>query len=388
MKYVLFVCNHNAGRSQMAQAFFERYAPPDIRAESAGSDPADRVWPEVTEVMREVGIDLADRRPRRLLPRDAAARRLGGDHGLRRRLPVRPDHRRGLGDPRPGWQAGGGGARDPRRDRGSRGASWWRPSSTPSAPTAPPTRRAYSDCCPLWPRSSPAALDGEIRACADAILDDYDDVPVRSYVMTLAHRRTRECLRAEHCDALGGALDAMDRTSLCGGRAAAEGLAAFALVFAGCGAIIANQQYDGALGAVGVSLVFGLIIMVMVYATGHLSGAHINPSVTDRVHPHPPLLRRATRSPTSPPSSPAPPPRALVLLGGLAKQAGAPRRDRADGRGRQRVPLRGGAHRVPDVRDHGRRDRHARGRRGGGDRHRRRRSASTRCSAGRSPARR
>jgi aquaporin NIP len=51
-------------------------------------------------------------------------------------------------------------------------------------------------------------------------------------------------------------------------------------VFAGCGAIVANAQYDAALGAVGVSLVFGLIIMVMVYATGHLSGAHINPAVT------------------------------------------------------------------------------------------------------------
>jgi MIP family channel proteins len=63
-------------------------------------------------------------------------------------------------------------------------------------------------------------------------------------------------------------------------RAAAEGLAAFALVFAGCGAIVANTHYGGVLGAVGISLVFGLVIMVMVYATGHLSGAHINPSVT------------------------------------------------------------------------------------------------------------
>jgi MIP family channel proteins len=63
-------------------------------------------------------------------------------------------------------------------------------------------------------------------------------------------------------------------------RAAAEGLAAFALVFAGCGAIVADAQYDGTLGTVGIALVFGLIIMVMVYATGHLSGAHINPAVT------------------------------------------------------------------------------------------------------------
>jgi len=51
-------------------------------------------------------------------------------------------------------------------------------------------------------------------------------------------------------------------------------------VFAGCGAVVANDRSDGALGAVGVSLTFGLIIMVMIYATGHLSGAHINPAVT------------------------------------------------------------------------------------------------------------
>jgi aquaporin NIP len=63
-------------------------------------------------------------------------------------------------------------------------------------------------------------------------------------------------------------------------RAAAEGFAAFALVFAGCGAIIANQVYGKTLGTVGVALAFGLVIMVMVYATGHLSGAHINPAVT------------------------------------------------------------------------------------------------------------
>jgi aquaporin NIP len=63
-------------------------------------------------------------------------------------------------------------------------------------------------------------------------------------------------------------------------RALAEGFAAFALVFAGAGAIIANAEYGGALGTVGVALVFGLVIMVMVYATGHLSGAHINPAVT------------------------------------------------------------------------------------------------------------
>jgi aquaporin NIP len=63
-------------------------------------------------------------------------------------------------------------------------------------------------------------------------------------------------------------------------RAGAEALAAFALVFAGCGAAVANVQYHQALGTVGVALVFGLVIMAMIYATGHLSGAHINPAVT------------------------------------------------------------------------------------------------------------
>ncbi len=63
-------------------------------------------------------------------------------------------------------------------------------------------------------------------------------------------------------------------------RSVAEGLAAFALVFAGCGAVITDATHGGALGAVGISLAFGLVIMAMVYAIGHISGAHINPAVT------------------------------------------------------------------------------------------------------------
>jgi aquaporin NIP len=65
-----------------------------------------------------------------------------------------------------------------------------------------------------------------------------------------------------------------------GRRATAEGFATFALVFAGCGAVVADARYDGSLGTVGIGLVFGLVIMAMVYAIGHLSGAHINPAVT------------------------------------------------------------------------------------------------------------
>lgn len=63
-------------------------------------------------------------------------------------------------------------------------------------------------------------------------------------------------------------------------RAAAEAIGAFTLVFAGCGAIVTEAEHPGALGTVGIALVFGLVIMAMVYATGHLSGAHLNPAVT------------------------------------------------------------------------------------------------------------
>ena len=73
MAHALFVCLHNAGRSQMSQALFERAAAGRHTADSAGTTPAEQVHPEVVEVMREVGIELADRTPR-LLDRAAAER--------------------------------------------------------------------------------------------------------------------------------------------------------------------------------------------------------------------------------------------------------------------------------------------------------------------------
>ena len=60
---VLFVCVHNAGRSQMAAALLEREAGGRVRVRSAGTEPIDQVHPVVVDAMREVGIDLADRRP-------------------------------------------------------------------------------------------------------------------------------------------------------------------------------------------------------------------------------------------------------------------------------------------------------------------------------------
>jgi arsenate reductase len=75
MDKVIFACVRNAGRSQMAAAFFNHLANPTLaHAVSAGTDPADRVHPVVVEVMQEAGIDMSGSRPQRLtaaLARDA-----------------------------------------------------------------------------------------------------------------------------------------------------------------------------------------------------------------------------------------------------------------------------------------------------------------------------
>lgn len=71
MARALFVCLHNAGRSQMSAALFEREAAGRHQARSAGTTPGERVHPEVVEVMAELGIDLSDRRPKLLTREDA-----------------------------------------------------------------------------------------------------------------------------------------------------------------------------------------------------------------------------------------------------------------------------------------------------------------------------
>ena len=74
MKTVIFACVHNAGRSQMAAAFFNKLADPSKgRALSAGTNPGSRVHPEVVTVMREEGVDLSEAQPQKLTA-DLAAR--------------------------------------------------------------------------------------------------------------------------------------------------------------------------------------------------------------------------------------------------------------------------------------------------------------------------
>ena len=202
VKYVLFVCNHNAGRSQMAQAFFERHAPEDVRAESAGSTPARAVWPEVVEVMREVDIDLADRRPKRLLREmqlhaDWAVTMACGDA-----CPYVPTTVEDWDVPDPAGRplAEVRAIRDAVEAR-VRDLVEQRLDAIRADRTAHQVRLAH-----LLP-SLAEEFEGmrsaeEIRACADAVLSRFDDAPLRTHVLTLAHRRTRECLRRETCDAL------------------------------------------------------------------------------------------------------------------------------------------------------------------------------------------
>lgn len=66
MKTILFVCVHNSGRSQMAEAFFNKLARGKARAFSAGTQPSDQVKPVVVEAMKEVGIDISGNKPKAL----------------------------------------------------------------------------------------------------------------------------------------------------------------------------------------------------------------------------------------------------------------------------------------------------------------------------------
>ena len=66
MKKVLFVCVHNSGRSQMAEALFNHYAAGKAQAFSAGTQLASHVNPTVVQAMREIGIDISPQRPKKL----------------------------------------------------------------------------------------------------------------------------------------------------------------------------------------------------------------------------------------------------------------------------------------------------------------------------------
>jgi arsenate reductase len=195
MKYVLFVCNQNAGRSQMAQAFFEKHAPKDIRSESAGDTPATEVHPEVVEAMKEVGIDLSARRPKRLtlemqLHADWAVTLACGAQ-----CPFVPSivEDWDLDDP------SGKPMDEVRRIRDEVEDRVKDLLATRIDEIRKDRRQHQMRMQQLVPglvtEFGEQLSDDEIRRIADEILDSYEEVPVRSFVMTLANRRAREILK-------------------------------------------------------------------------------------------------------------------------------------------------------------------------------------------------
>jgi len=197
---VLFVCNHNAGRSQMAQAFFERYGPEDVRAESAGTEPAPEIWPPVVQAMREVGFDLSGRKPEKLtlemqLHADWAITMGCGDA-----CPYVPTIVEAWDIPDPAGRP----IEDVRAIRDGiqaqiRELIAMRLQAIRADRTAHEFR--LRRLLPMLAEEFAATRSPEeIRACADAVLEGFDGARMRSHVLTLAHRQTRECLRRDTCD--------------------------------------------------------------------------------------------------------------------------------------------------------------------------------------------
>jgi arsenate reductase (thioredoxin) len=196
MRYVLFVCTQNAGRSQIAQAFFERHGPADVRAESAGDAPAAEVHPVVVEAMREVGIDLADRRPKKL----TLEMQLHADWAITlacgARCPYVPTT---VED----WDVEDPGGRPLNEVRSIRDEIEARVIDLAQnriddiREDRRQHRMRLAQLVPgLVAEFGGRLTDQEIRQIADEILASYEDVPVRSFVLTLANRRAREILKA------------------------------------------------------------------------------------------------------------------------------------------------------------------------------------------------
>ena len=115
---VLFLCVHNAGRSQMALGWFNHLAGDRADRWSGGSEPGTEVNPSAIEAMPRSASTSQAEFPKPVDRRDRAGRRRGGDHGVRRRLPALPRQAlRGLGARRPGGPGRRRRAPDPRRDR-------------------------------------------------------------------------------------------------------------------------------------------------------------------------------------------------------------------------------------------------------------------------------
>jgi arsenate reductase len=203
MKYVLFVCTQNAGRSQMAQAFFERHGPPDVRAESAGAEPTDRVHPVVVEAMSEIGIDLGDRRPKKL----TLEMQLHADWAITLACGAKCPYVPSIVEDWDVADPAGQPIEEVRRIRDDIEQRVTALLETRIESIREDRRQHMMRMARLVPglvdEFGGQLTDEEIRAIADDILDTYDEVPIRSFVMTLANRRAREILKERAAETVG-----------------------------------------------------------------------------------------------------------------------------------------------------------------------------------------
>jgi arsenate reductase (thioredoxin) len=195
MKYVLFVCTQNAGRSQMAQALFEKHGPADVRAESAGAEPAEGVHPVVVEAMREIGVDLSGWRPKRL----TLEMQLHADWAITLACGAKCPYVPSVVED---WDASDPAGRPIQEVRLIRDEIELRVKDLLEN-RIEQIREDRRQHMMRMGRLVPGLVDEfggelsdeEIRGIADEILATYDEVPVRSFVMTLANRKAREIIR-------------------------------------------------------------------------------------------------------------------------------------------------------------------------------------------------
>jgi arsenate reductase (thioredoxin) len=194
MKRVLFVCNHNAGRSQMAEAFFNHHAPEDVRAESAGNDPGDAIWPEVVTVMAERGFDLMGQEPKKMTVEMQLRADWAVAVGCKDTCPFVPT---ALEE----WEIPDPTGRPLVEVREIR--DFVEQQVRTLLATRLPAIRGERTHHEQWLRQLLPPLTREfggshdpraIRMCADDVLRRYDDVAVRSFVVALALREARELL--------------------------------------------------------------------------------------------------------------------------------------------------------------------------------------------------
>ena len=195
MKYVLFVCTQNAGRSQMAQALFQKHGPDDVRAESAGAEPADACHPVVVEAMREIGIDLSAKRPKRL----TLEMQLHADWAITLACGAKCPYVPSVVQD---WDVSDPAHKPIEEVRLIRDEIEWRVQDLVEN-RIEEIREDRRQHMMRMGRLVPGLVDEfggtltdeEIRQIADEILDTYDEVPIRSFVMTLANRKARAMLK-------------------------------------------------------------------------------------------------------------------------------------------------------------------------------------------------